>query len=137
MAARIYAEAADYYRFLGQADPEEADPELDALLVRASNKVDRDTRFDVYATDVDGMPTDTEIIEAFRDATCAYAAWFDETDDITGADSQNGSVKIGSVSLGSTNTQGNPRTTDDSRRSSEAIDILVTAGLCSAFANHN
>lgn len=144
--ARVYATAAEFYAFTGGVQPTETpegetDPvpvvelDLDAELARASRKVDRDTRLAVYAFDEDKMPTDPEVIEAFRDATCAYVAWFRETGDITGAESQGGSVKIGSVSLGNSAAEGT--SAEDARRSPEAIDILTTAGLRTAFPDHN
>jgi hypothetical protein len=61
--------------------------DLTRLLLRASELIDDYTRTAIYAVDTDGMPTDTDIIAAFRDATCAQVeAWetADEEDDILG-----------------------------------------------------
>jgi hypothetical protein len=55
------------------------------LLARASRLIDRVLLRAVYAVDGDGAPTDTKIIEALRDATCAQAAWWVETGDEAGA----------------------------------------------------
>jgi len=150
MAMRVYATAADYYDFVGEdqpmTTPEGESPavpvvekDLNALLRRASIRVDTDTKTSVFDADTDGYPTEADVIEAFKNATCAYVAWFLDTDDITGAGSQEGTVKIGSVQLGGGNagTAAGQRTADDVRRCPEADDILANAGLLSTATAHN
>jgi hypothetical protein len=65
-----------------------APPEdLDRLLLRASELLDDYLRTALYDTDDDGFPTDTDIIEVFRDACCAQVEYWqvgDEEDDIAG-----------------------------------------------------
>jgi hypothetical protein len=53
-----------------------------------------------FLADGTGMPTDALVQEAFRKATCAQVAWWDELGDSTGAAGAGwGGVKIGSVQL--------------------------------------
>lgn len=134
MAQRVYATESDYLEF---AEDDIAPDKIDSLLRRASGQVDSHIRLAVYATDEDGYPTDQAVADALRDATCAYVAYWDETDDVTGAEAIAGPVKIGSVSLGGTSTGGaSSRTAGDTRRSDEAIIILRNAGLIPAAVAH-
>jgi hypothetical protein len=65
-----------------------APPEdLDRLLTRASEVLDDYCRTAVYDTDTDDLPTDADIIAAFRDACCAQVEFWmagDEEDDVLG-----------------------------------------------------
>lgn len=74
--------------------------DLDHLLTRASELIDDYTRTAVYAIDsVTFLPTDTDIIAAFRDATCAQVEFWltsDEEEDILGAIS---GASVGGVSF--------------------------------------
>ena len=155
MAQRVYATAADYYDFIGgdlpMTDPpapaegeEPVEPEpiddadLNARLRRASATIDGLTRRSVYDVDEDGYPTDQDIADAFRDMTCAQVAWWDDTDDVTGAGSQAGTFSIGSVSIGAagrTTGNGAPNAAA-SRISPEAVEIGVNAGLITAVTAH-
>lgn len=149
MAQSVYATASDYYDFLGDDDPNEdadgdpipspvADRKLDALLRRAANQVDSHIRGAVYETDEDGYPTEQHIADALRDATCAYAAYWDDTDDISGGAAIAGPVKIGSVAIGGTATGGaSSRSATDTRISDEAIIILRNAGLLSTVVSYS
>ncbi len=93
--ARIYATSTDYQTYTGQTPP----TGIDVLLADASRFLEaRVFRLCWYETDaVTGMPTNTLVIGAFRDAACAQAQWWDELGDSTGA----GGAGWGSVSLGS------------------------------------
>ncbi|GAB2519473.1 hypothetical protein [Paramicrobacterium agarici] len=141
MAQRTYATPSDYFDFLdGEIpDPVPDEQQLKAKLRRASIVIDGRLRLAVYDTDEDGYPTDADVSEALKDATCAQADWFTETDDITGADSQAGVVKIGSVSLGGSGATGgasNARSAGASRISPEAVEILRNAGLLRSAVAH-
>lgn len=148
MAQRIYAVAADYYDFIGGDDPNEATPapsepiiekDLDAKLRRASTVIDGLLRLAVYNSDDDGYPTDIEISEALQEATCAQAEWFDDTDDISGAESQAGPTRIGAVSFGGSGASGgasNTKNAATSRVAPEAVQILRNAGLLSSVISH-
>ncbi|UCR89251.1 hypothetical protein [Mycetocola spongiae] len=80
--------------------------------------------------DSSGYPTDPRVIRALMEATCAQAAWFDETGDTAGALAVLGGGAIGSVKLPTATTAaGGKGATIDLRYSSEAADILAAAGL--------
>src|SRR5690606_16663753 len=107
----VYATANDFHDFMGTkqpvTDPEAPavpepieDKELNSLLRRSSIRIEAYTRTSRYETDPDGYPTDPDVAEAFKWATCAQADFFMETEDITGSDAISGMVKIGSVQLG-------------------------------------
>lgn len=73
----IYATRADYADWLS-VDPETlTDPKIDLRLRYASAMMRRASVASRYRHDKDtGLPTDTHVIQAFRDATCAQAeAW--------------------------------------------------------------
>lgn len=138
MAQRVYATLADFEDFTDGDHEEASEDVINARLRRASNVIDGLTRHARFAVDADGYPTDAAISDAFRDATCAQVAWWDETDDITGAGSQEGTVSIGSVSIGArgrTSGNGAPDAST-SRHAPEAIEILQNAGLISAVTAH-
>ena len=78
-----YATTADLAAFTGQAAPADADRQL----LRASELIAETTRLAVYAVDTDGLATDSTVLEALRDATCAQVEYWttgDEEDDILG-----------------------------------------------------
>lgn len=102
-----------------------------ARLARAATIVRNLTLTAVYATGSDGKPTNPDIAAALRDATCAQAAWFDETGDTgSGAASAYSTLSLGSARLsvgggGSATNIG----VEQSRYSPEAVQILTNAGL--------
>jgi hypothetical protein len=155
VAQRVYATASDYYDFIGDdqpmttpPDPEEGqepqepqsitEKDLNARLRRASSVIDSHTRHARYEVDDDGYPTDEGIADAFKEATCAQAQWFDESDDITGSLSQDGTISIGSVSIGARgrSTGGASAEARESRIAPEAVQILENAGLISSIIAH-
>lgn len=128
-----YATPPQYVAFTGGGSTS------DALLKRASATIRRLTLTASYDVDEAGLPTDPAVKQAFADATCAQVAWWDDTDDVTGAESQAGPVKIGSVSLGGSGVGGgasNTRNAATARYAPEAIDILRVAGLLSGIVAH-
>lgn len=135
MVQRLYATVADFSEW--DEDTLYTVPS-DSLLRRASGVVDGLTRHAIYAVDEDGYPTDSAIAEAFMNATCAQAAWWDETGDATGAQSQSGTVSIGSVSIGARSRAAGGASADaaDSRIAPEAVEILHNAGLISSTISH-
>ena len=66
----VYATEQQLAEWSGQAAPDNAT----VLLRAASRLVDSALLTAVYATDVDGLPTDTKVAGALRDAVCAQAA---------------------------------------------------------------
>lgn len=126
--ARVYATQADYQQWTG----DNAATVAPSVLARASRLIDRALVGAVYVVDSQGLPTDTPITEALRDAVCAQIEWWDETGDTTGigAASQFASAAIASANY--TRAQGaaagdGKGVTD--RLSADALDVLVTAGL--------
>src|SRR5690606_31043905 len=101
-----------------------------SLLIRASIVIDGLTVTAVYDVDEDGYPTDLDVADALRDATCAQAAWFDETGDTSGVAGRFNSLSLGSFS-GSGGGTGSASNTSaaESRLSPEAVQILQNAGL--------
>ncbi|GMA31599.1 hypothetical protein [Litorihabitans aurantiacus] len=102
-----------------------------ALLTRATVKVRQLTLTAVYATDPDGRASDPAVVDALRDATCAQAAWFDETGDTgSGAAGRYNTMSLGSASLSGGGTGSGANTTAATAQfSPEAVSILQNAGL--------
>lgn len=73
MGIVIYADPADFVAYTGSAIPDN----ITALLRSASILVREATVSAVYDVDDDNLPTDTDILTAMRDATCAHAAALD------------------------------------------------------------
>lgn len=132
MTQRQYATPTDFDTW--DEDDEYPTP-TDSKLRRASGVIDGLTRLAVYDVDEDGYPTDAVVTEAFMNATCAQVAYWFETDDPTGALSQEGAVSIGSVSIGARGRSSGNGAPDEAqaRVASEAVEILTTAGLISAI----
>lgn len=82
---RVYATAVELGAYL---DDEAAVPaDADRQLLRASEVVDEALLTATYTVDTDGLPTDSAVIAALRDATCAQVEFWlagDEEDDIAG-----------------------------------------------------
>lgn len=96
--ARIYATSAQYVTYTGQAAP----ADIDARLARASRFLDSQVfRLCWYeVVTATGLPSNTLVIEAFRDAVCAQVQWGVDVGDTTGAAGVGwGTVAIGSVTL--------------------------------------
>lgn len=93
---RVYAAAADYQGYTGQTPP----TDIDVLLTRASRMLEAEIfRLSYYNADTTtGMPTDTRVLAAFRDAVCAQVQWWAEVGDSIGAAGVGwGQVRIGTV----------------------------------------
>lgn len=134
MAQRIFAQPSDLADEPWKVDLEEAPAR--SLLRRASIVVEGLTVTARYDVDEDGYPTDVDVSDAMRDATCAQAVWFDETGDTSGAEGRWQSMSLGSASLTKTGagTSAGAQSTADSRISPEALTILGTAGLLTGAA---
>lgn len=126
---RTYASTTQLAQWLDAAPPEGAH----RLLLRATERVDELLRTAVYeVAGDDELPVDPVIAAALRDATCAQAAWFADTDDDgSGAVLRYGKVKIGTVELsdrGGAGAGGDPDQADP-RYAPAAIRALRAAGL--------
>lgn len=72
--ALTYATLAELAAFIAP-DPAPADAVAGRLLDRASRDVRRATKTARYAVDATGLPTDTDVLAAFKTATLEHAAW--------------------------------------------------------------
>jgi len=106
-----------------------ADPEAQRRLNRASRIIDEMIITAIYDVDDDGLPTDTKIADALRDATCAQAEYMASAGDPLGigATNQISSFSIGSVSV--TRKAGQNGSDTPSRYAPAAWTILQQAGL--------
>lgn len=96
--ARVYATDVDLAAYPGGEDVDAGT--VDTLLRMASRVVDHLLRGRVYDVDVDGLPTDQDVIDALKDATCAIALEASATGVLAAGSSEAWqSVGIGSVSL--------------------------------------
>lgn len=138
MAQRIYAVASDFAN-LAEEPFDGDDTKLDKRLRSASIEVEGLTRLSVYDVDEEGYPTDADISDAFKEATCAFVEYWEETDDPTGAQSQAGPTRIGSVSFGGSGASGgatNTKSAASSRIAPKAVRILTNAGLITSAVSH-
>lgn len=78
----VYATTADLTVWTGAALPTNA-----TILLRSASRLVRDqTSMAFYPVDTNGVPTDAAMKQAFNDATCAQAAFWDanKIDPVTG-----------------------------------------------------
>lgn len=134
-AQRQYATIAEFSLWDGAT---EYTVPTDSLLRRASVIIDGLTRHSIFVADDDGTPSEVAVSDVFRDATCAQVAYWDETDDVTGAESQDGAFSIGSVSIGArSRSSGNGApNAQQTRIAPEAVQILDNANLIVATTAH-
>ncbi|MDX3066497.1 hypothetical protein PV518_30710 [Streptomyces sp. ND04-05B] len=96
LTGRVYATTTQLANYLQAAPP------LDAarLLLEASRLLDRDFLVPaVYDVDDDGLPTDTEVADAFAEAVCAQVEFWQEVGAETDISGPLQGVAIGSVQL--------------------------------------
>ncbi len=124
---RVYATTADYARWLDTAPPAGSRRALAA----ASRVIDDMLRTAVYDVDDGGLPTDTDVIAALRDATCAQA----EFGRAAGDSNFVGAAGVTQVALGSLSYTkaaagtGSAAAGGNGRWSATAWGILSGAGL--------
>lgn len=126
--ARIYATSADYQTYTGQTPP----ANIAQLLADASRMLEaRVFRLCVYDADaVTGLPTNATVAQAFEDATCAQAQWWDELGDSTGAAGAGwGSVSLGSASLSRSVTAVSGQASPAREIAPKAMDALLSPDL--------
>lgn len=123
---RTYATTQDYATYLGSVPPG-----VDLLLARATRLVDEALLSAVYAVDDDGMPADSAVRSALRDATIEQAAyWVATGEDGSGATAEYANVSIGSVSLGRAQAGAGGGGSGAARSlAPQAYQILSQAGL--------
>ncbi len=133
MAAILtYATSDDLATWTGATAPSNAS----ALLRTSSLIVRRATMTATYATDEPGLPTDADVVDALRDATCAQAAALaandvDPAGAAAGAAGEIASSSIGSASVSFATDADTSALTRSllSDLTSEAAMILGNAGL--------
>lgn len=86
-----YATIADFETFSGR----DSEPGIERRLERASELLDTSLITAVYATDTNGAPTDTIVIDALKRACCAQVQWELETDDEFGRAGNQAASNIG------------------------------------------
>jgi hypothetical protein len=128
--ALVYANLGD----LAGNKPEDvtlssSDTELTRQLASASREIRRATKTAIYDVDTDGYPTDTDLREAFRLATCAQVYWWSETGDEQGVAGQFTSVSIGSVSMSRGGGSAGGASGQGQRLAPAADTILRDAGV--------
>mgnify|MGYP006149094899 CR=1 FL=1 len=128
---RVYANTTDLANFLQDVPPTDSAK----MLKDASRKMDGVLLTAVYATDTDGMPSNTAQRRAIADATCAIVEWWMETGDTLGTDGNWTSASAGNVSLsrdaGSTTVVGNERIPWKAWNilTAEGVPVAVTASF--------
>lgn len=134
MAVLVYADAGDLAAWTGTTAPDNAD----VLLRSAALLVRRDTRSAYYDTDDTGLPTDTKIFDAFRDACCAQATQWVAlgVDPAAGAGGTTGGaatetwIGTGKVTYADpSKAVADARAAASSTLCDEAVQILTDAGL--------
>lgn len=121
----------------GWLDEPPVTAEATRLLRAASILVRKATRCDLYEVDPSGLPTDPDIIEAMRDATCAHAAMWKRAGIDPGAGTAGREVAIKSHTAdgGSVTYADGPTAQEISASlmslSSQALEILRSSGLAS------
>ncbi|GAB3224132.1 hypothetical protein GCM10027447_12440 [Glycomyces halotolerans] len=134
--APVYATPQEYADWLHpESAPGAEDPPAGAerALRAASARVRKLTRTACYETDENGLPTDSDVLAAFRDATCAQADYSKAIKDqySRGTAGQWGSLKLGSASMTRGQSPGGV-TEKPSPYSWEAYEILQEAGVVPA-----
>jgi hypothetical protein len=93
---RVYATAAQYQAYSGQTPP----ADIDRLLARASKLIDSDVTMGAwYDTDDAGLPTNTDVAEAFTQATCAQVEFWGEVGESVDTSGPIQGVTLGSLSI--------------------------------------
>jgi hypothetical protein len=141
MAQRVYATAGDYEDLAEEPfeNPGEQNVRLNKRLRSASIEIEGLTRFAVFDTDDDGYPTDADVADALKEATCAIVEHWEDTGDPRGVEAAQGAVKILSVSLGTTSSgdsKESPRDKLAARIGDKAVTILSNAGLLSGSVSY-
>lgn len=104
----MYSTVDELTTWLGDYPPVNAS----TLLTRASLVIDDALVGAVYAVDVDGMPTDSVVVGALRDAVCAQVAWW-----MSMTDSGTGSARLRRVTR--------PGQQLDMKNAQTATEVLV------------
>lgn len=121
-----YATVQEFTDFL---DPDPVPANAARLLANASRKLDQVLLGAVYAT-TNGLPTDPELADVFREAVCLQAAYIAALGDETGANANVNQMRVGTVHV----YRALPLTGGStSRVSPEMLLLLQTEGLVPVY----
>ncbi|MER8219694.1 hypothetical protein ABTZ58_03670 [Streptomyces sp. NPDC094143] len=127
--ARVFATVEQYEAYTGTSAPANAS----RLLARASRLVSAATKAALYDTDASGYPSDPDVLEAFRDATCAQVEVWAKRDAAASGDASDPaaspwtSISAGGLSF---SRQSAPvATAEDTALTPEAAEILAELAL--------
>jgi hypothetical protein len=128
--ARVFATVEEYEAFTGSTAPANAG----RLLARASRLVSAATKAAIYDTDPAGYPSDSDVRQAFREATCVQVeVWTDrlsaETDGSDPAAGPWTSVSAGGLSFSRPAESVPAAVAEDTKLTAEAQEILSDLGL--------
>lgn len=132
----IYATSTDLQAWTGTTPPANAAQ----LLRTASILVRKATKTALYDTDSTGLPTDADVLAAFKDATCAHAAAMTTAsiDPLAGGATTKAATatgkRVGSagISYAGTESAAKARARLAVELAPEAHDILAQAGVLPA-----
>lgn len=131
----VYASAEDFTEWSGMPAPANVAP----LLRSASLLVRRATITAVYGADSNGIPTDGDVLSAFRDATCAQAALWSAAgiDPVGGGVASSAPVRSKKLGSGSVeyDTSVNASVTAFQAKQTAATQLCAEAYLILAQAN--
>ncbi|MFE4991423.1 hypothetical protein ACFRH4_08735 [Streptomyces mirabilis] len=123
-----YATVQEFTEFL---DPDPVPANAARLLANASRRLDQLLLGALYATS-NGLPTDPELADVFREAVCLQAQYISALGDETGANANVSQLTVGNQTLARALTsRTGPVLT--SRVSPEMLVLLQTTGLSPVF----
>lgn len=118
-----YATVEEFGDYL---DPDPVPDNAARLLNRASTRLDSILIGAMYETDEDGLPTDPDLVEVFREAVCIQAQYIADLGDETGAMANVSQMELGNqkiVRAISVVSSGTPRVSPD------MLELLQVKGL--------
>lgn len=118
-----YATVEEFTDYL---DPDPVPDNAARLLNRASKRLDSVLIGAVYETDENGLPTDPDLVEIFREAVCIQAQYIADLGDETGAMANVSQMSLGNqqiVRAISVVGSGTPRVSPD------MLELLQVEGL--------
>lgn len=128
-----YATVAEYADWLDVAEAD-APEGAERALRMATYDINQLLLASIYETE-DGLPTDADLADALRDATCAQAEYAQSSGDRYGV----GAARVTQASIGSisvTRSSGTAGGTGSGRYSERAWQILQQAGLTGHAVYH-
>ena len=129
----LFADSDDLERFTGEDWTQEPPANAAALIRRASGMVQHAVRAARFHVGANGLPTDDDVLDALRDATCAQVAFWESSGvDPTKADTD---ARVTATSLDGASLSYDTATAAQAAKQStdtlcgESVMILHNAGL--------